>query len=178
MLNEATRNNSALNLLAITEESSSKIYMLVSNLNRKTFDVLNTMREYIAQESTIVQLIDSFLMNEQTLVSSTVYSPAIYSESDKLDDLSQSSSAYLPDYISNEQKNVISQKTIADCISTETMSWGPISQGEHEIVNKEFIDMTEQYFEPRKEDTDKRVYDTMLSLWQNSKLQSAERRDK
>jgi hypothetical protein len=58
------------------------------------------------------------------------------------------------------------------------MSWSSISPTEREIVNKEFIDMTEQYFESRAEDKDRRVYGAMLSLWQNSQLQSAERRDK
>jgi hypothetical protein len=175
LLSETVRNNSALNLLAITEESSSKMFLLASSLNRKTFDVLKTMHEYIMQESTIVQLIDSFLMNEQMLASSTVYSPAIFSESDKLDDLSQSANAYVPDYMSNEQKSEISQKAIADCIAEEGMSWSPISSGEREIVNKEFVDMTEKYFESRAEDADKRIYSTMLSLWQNSQLQSAVR---
>jgi hypothetical protein len=177
LLSEKTRNNAALNLLEITEESLSKMLLVVSNLNRKTRDVLRTMHEYITQESTIALLINSFLMNEQMQASETVYSPAIYFESDKLDDLSQSTNAYISDYISNTQKSEISQKITADCIANDTVSWGPILSGEREIVNKEFIDMTEQYFESKGEDTDKRVYAAMLSLWQNSKLQSAEKRD-
>jgi hypothetical protein len=183
LLSETNRNNAALNLLEITEESSSKMFLVVSSLNRKTLDVLKTMREYITQENTIALLMDSFLMNEQThasgtLTSETVYIPAIYSESDKLDDLSLSVNAYIPDYISNEPKSEISQKTVADCIASDIMSWDSISSSEREIINKELVDMTEQYFESRGEDTDQRVYNTMLSLWQNSQLQSAERRDK
>jgi len=181
LLSEKTSNNAALNLLEITEESSSKILLLVSSLNRKTRDVLKTMHDYITQESTIALLIDSFLMNEQlqaseTFSSLTVYSPAIYSASDKLDDLSQADNTYIPDYISDEQKIKISQKTMAACIAADSMSWIPISSTEREMVNKEFVDIIEQYFESRGEYTDKRIYNTMLSLWQNSDLQSAKRR--
>jgi hypothetical protein len=178
LLSEKTGNNAALNLLEITEESSSKVLLLVSNLNRKTRDVLKTMHDYITQESAMALLIDSFLLNEQMqdaepLAAVTVYSPAIYSASDKLDDLSQADNTYIPDYISDDKKIEISKKAIAACIAADSMSWSPISSNEQEMVNKEFIDIIEQYFESKAEDTDKRVYNNMLSLWQNSQLQSA-----
>jgi hypothetical protein len=173
LLSEKNRNNAALNLLEITEESSSKMLLVVSRINRKTSEVLQTLHDYISQETTIARLIDSFLSNETTGKPATVYAPVIVSEALQLEKPSPSYAVYVPDYTGEGQKSEIARKVTAKCSEEKNISWTAIPTGEREMINKEFVSLTEKYFEGKDDAFEERVYNTVLSMWQNTDLQSA-----
>ena len=171
LLIEQGADAAALSLLGILEESSSKIFLLVSRLNRKAKDVLKTLREYITQEHRLNSLVNSFLFNEAAPENTPVYVPIICSEADAVDSGAVNPGAtyhetFVPEYLGGEQKKAIAGKTDAICLNNSI--WRPIEAGEKETLNKEFNAQTEQYFEAKTSETEQRVYKTMLSLWQNS----------
>jgi hypothetical protein len=173
LLSEKNRNNAALNLLEITEESSSKMLLAVSRINRKTREVLQTLHSYISQETTIARLIDSFLSHEVTGSPITIYAPVIISESIQFENPSSSYAAYVPVYMGEDKKTETARQTIAKCSEGDNVSWTAIPTGEREMINKEFVSLTEKYFEGKDDTFGKRVYNTMLSMWQNTDLKSA-----
>jgi hypothetical protein len=171
LLIEQGANAAALSLLGILEESSSKMFLLVSRLNRKVKEVLKTLREYITQEHRLNSLVDSVLFNEAAPENTSVYVPVICSEADAVGSGAANRSAtycetFMPEYVGGEQKKAIARKTGA--IYSNNSAWRPLEAGEKETLNKEFNAMAEQYFETKTSETEQRVYKTMLTLWQNS----------
>jgi hypothetical protein len=166
LLIEQGANAAALSLLGILEESSSKMFLLVSRLNRKVKEVLKTLREYITQEHRLNSLVNSFLFNEAAPENTPVYVPIICSETDAVDSGTANREIFMPEYLGGEQKKAIAGKTGA--IYTNNSVWRPLDAGEKETLNKEFNALTEQYFEAKTSEIEQRVYKTMLSLWQNS----------
>ncbi|MDR2417597.1 MAG: hypothetical protein LBD79_00910 [Treponema sp.] len=171
LLIEQNANAAALSLLGILEESSSKIFLLVSRLNRKVKEVLKTLVEYITQEHRLNFLVDSFLFNEVAPENIPVYVPVICVEADVVDSGGANSGAtfretFMPEYLEGEQKKAIAGKTGATCPNNSI--WRPLETGEKEMLNKEFNALAEQYFEAKTSEIEQRVYKTMLSLWQNS----------
>jgi hypothetical protein len=166
LLIEQGANAAALSLLGILEESSSKIFLLVSRLNRKVKEVLKTLHEYITQEQRLNSLVNSFLFNESVPENIPVYVPIICSEVDAVDSGATYRETFMPEYLGGEQKKAIAGKTGAICSNNSI--WLPLDAGEKEMLNKEFNALTEQYFEAKTSETEQRVYKTMLSLWQNS----------
>jgi hypothetical protein len=166
LLSEQGSNAAALSLLGIQEESSSKMFLLVSRLNSKVKEVLKTLREYITQEHRLNSLVNSFLFNEAAQKNTPVYVPVICSEADAIDSGTLHRSVFMPEYLGGEQKEAITGRTGAVCLDNSI--WRPIKAGEKETLNKEFNALAEQYFEAKTGETEQRVYKTMLSLWQNS----------
>jgi hypothetical protein len=172
LLSEKYLNNAALNLLEITEESSSKILLIVSRIKQKASDVLQTLRNYISQETTIASLINSFLAKETISQPVTVYSPVLVAETVQLESASQSYAAYAPVYAEEGQKNEMAKRIIAECSEGKNVVWTAVPADEKEIINREFAAFTEKYFEGNDDAFEKRVYNIMLSLWQKTDLRS------
>jgi hypothetical protein len=172
LLSEKYLDNAALNLLEIAEESSSKMLLIVSRLKRKASDVLQTLQDYISQETMIACLINSFLAKETIDQPVTAYSPVLVAETVQLENTGQSYTAYVPDYAGEGQKGEMAKRIIAECSEGKNVLWTAISADEQEIINKEFAVIAEKHFEGNDDTFEKRVYNTMLSLWQKTDLQS------
>ena len=172
LLSEKYLNDAALNLLEIAEESSSKMFLIVSRIKRKAADVLQTLQSYISQETTIARLINSLLAKEAIGQPVTIYSPALVAETVQLESASQSYTAYVPNYMGEGQKSEMTKRIIDECSTGKNVVWTAISADEQEIINREFAAFTEKYFEGNDDTFEKRVYNTMLSLWQKTDLQS------
>ncbi|MDR1399584.1 MAG: hypothetical protein LBJ41_06670 [Treponema sp.] len=164
-------NATALSLLGILEESSSKIFLLVSRLNRKVKEVLKTLHKYITQEHRLNYLVNSLLFNESAPGNTPIYVPIICAEADAVDSSvinhgTTYRETFMPVYLGEEQKKAITGKIGAICLNNSI--WRLLEAGEKETLNKEFNALTEQYFETKTSETEQRVYKAMLSLWQNS----------
>ena len=175
LLSETPSDAAAMNLLGIAEVSSSKTFVFVSSLNRKALEVLKTMHDYITQESRIDSLIDSFLHHEKTDGSIPLYIPVIWSESDMLEESTANRECFIPEYIDQQKKQTITEKVDMFCSGTSQSKWKKIKESEKESVDKEFKVLAESSFANADEETDQRVYRTMMSLWQNAELLSLER---
>jgi len=175
LLSEIPSNAAALNLLGIEETSSSKMFVLISSLNRKTLDVLKTMHDYITQELRINTAINSFLFNETIAGKTQVYTPVIFTESDMLESMSVMRESFIPVNFEGQEKQTINEKVEIYCSSLSQNSWEALPDIEREALNKEFNAMAEADFTDLNDETEQRVYKTMLSLWQDSKLYSLKR---
>ena len=99
LLSETSGTAAALNLLGIEEISSSKTFVLISSMNRKTLEVLQTLHNYITQESKMNTLVESFLLNEEVEDNIPFYVPVVWFESDVLDENGVKQESIIPDYI-------------------------------------------------------------------------------
>ena len=170
LLSESASDAAAMNLLGIEEVSSSKTLVFVSSLNRKALDVLKTMHDYIMQESRINALLDSFLANEQTNENIPHAIPVIWSESD-MPEGNTNRECFIPEYIDQQGKQVITEKVNGYCCGVSPSAWKAVGENEKEPLNREFNVLAETYFTDATEEQ-RRVYKTMLSLWQNTQLLS------
>jgi len=175
LLSEASSNAAAMNLLSIEEISSSKTLVFVSSLNRKALEVLKTLHDYITQESKIGSLIDSFLLNEEEDVNIPFYIPVIWSESDMLDGGVFNRECFIPEHLDQQKAQTITEKVNMFCSGTSQSAWKAAGESEKESLNREFIILAESCFANADEDTDQRIYRTMMSLWQNTELLFLER---
>jgi len=175
LINESSCNAAALNLLSIDELSSSKTLVFISSLNRKALDVLKTMHDYITQEYAIKKLIDSFLSNEHIDENTSLCIPIIWSESDFLEKQGTGNDCFIPDYIDQQGKQAIAEKINVFCGDVSRTKWEAVETSEKESINREFNLLAESHFAALGEETDQRVYKTMLSLWQNAEIFSIER---
>ena len=174
LLSESTGNTAAMNLLGIEEVSSSKNLVFVSSLNRKVLDVLSTLHDYITQESRINTLVNSLLDNEKIGENIPLNIPAIWSESDTLEGGSANAGVnrecFVPEYIDQQSKQALTEKVNMFC--SDSSGWENIGNAEKESLNKEFNVLAEARYANAAGEEDRRVYKTMLSLWQNSQLHS------
>jgi hypothetical protein len=177
LLSEKNRNNAAFNVLEIAEESSSKLLMTVSCINRKAREALQTLRGYISQEAAIAGLINSFLAHETADEPETIYSPVIVAETVPLESAAPRHTAYMPGYMGEHQKKEITQKVIAECSAFKNDSWADVSADGREMLNREFAAAAEKHFEGNDGGFEKRVYNTMLFLRQNADLQQVKGAD-
>jgi hypothetical protein len=175
LINESSCNAAALNLLSIDEVSTSKTLVFISSLNRKALDVLRTMSDYITQESTIKKLIDSFLSNEHVDENTSLCVPVIWSESDFLEKQGAGNDCFIPDCIDQQGKQAIAEKINDICGDVSRTKWEATETSEKESINREFNLLAESHFAALGDETDQRVYKTMLSLWQNTEIFSIER---
>jgi len=169
LVSDTSKNAAALNLLEIEETSSSKSLLLVSSLNRKVLEVLHTLHNYITQESSINSLVNSFLFNEEVGENIPHYAPVVFTESDTLEGNSAKQENFVPVYFDEGKKQAIADKARAFCSGSQS-AWKGIAEQEREAINKEFNTLAEAGFSGSHDETEQRVYQTMLSLWQNSKL--------
>jgi len=175
LLSETPGNMAALNLLGIEETSSSKTFILISSLNRKSFDVLQTLHDYITQELKINTAVNSFLFDEGMAGKTLLYIPVIWTESDMLEDAPVKRESFIPDNFDDQEKRAVTEKTDGFCSGLSQTAWEAMPEAEREALNKEFKILAELEFHDADDETEKRIYRTMLSLWQDSKLHSLER---
>ena len=172
LLSETPSNTVALNLLGIQETSSSKTFILISSLNRKSLDVLQTLHNYITQEMRINTAVNSFLFNENIADKTLFYIPVVWTESDMIEDTSVRQESFIPDAFNDHEKQAVSEKTGVFCSGLPQTAWEPMPEPEREALNKEFKTLAELEFHDTDNETEQRIYKTMLSLWQNSELHS------
>jgi len=172
LLSESSSNTAAMNLLGIEEVTSSKMLVLVSSLNRKVLEVLQTLRDYITQESKMNALVNSFLSNEEIGEKIPFYLPVVWTESDMLENKSVRQENYIPDYVNETGTQAIDGKAGSFCSGKTGQEWQPVSENEKEALNREFGVLAESCFAHSDDETEQRIYKTMLSLWQNSNLLS------
>jgi len=178
LVSESSCNAAAMNILGIEEVSSSRMFVFVSSLNRKALEVLKTLHDYITQESRINALIESFLfasaLNEENDENIPLCVPVIWCESDITEGKGTGQDCFIPEYLgqidqNNQQgKEAITEKVKSFCSGASSSKWKPIEESEKEALNREFNLLAESHFGNAGEDTDDRVYRTMLSLWQNA----------
>ena len=175
LLSESSSNTAALNLLGIEEVTSSKTLLFISSLNRKSLDVLQTMQDYITQESRMNVLLNSFLSNEEIGDKIPFYFPVIWTESDMLEDNNVSCESFIPDCVSREKNQIIAETTNGFCSGASHSEWKAIDGAGKEALHREFNALAESRFTDSSDETEQRVYKTMLSLWQNSNSLTLER---
>jgi hypothetical protein len=175
LLSEYPSNTAALNLLGIEETSSSKMLVFVSSINRKTLEVLQTLHDYITQEARINSAVNSFLFNESIVDQTLFYIPVIWTESDMLEDSSVKHESFIPDYFDDKGKQAITERTEFFCSGLSQTAWEAMPEPEREALNKEFKTLAESSFTDLNDETEQRIYKTMLSLWQDAELHSLER---
>jgi hypothetical protein len=170
LLSESLSNTAAVNLLGIEEVSSSKTLVFVSSMNRKSLKILKTLHEYITQESNINSLINSFLVNEEIDEKIQLCIPALWIESDMTEGQGANHECFFTEYIDQQSKREITEKTNAFCEDESCSKWKPLAESEKESLNREFNILAESSFANNDEETEQRIYKTMLSLWKNAEL--------
>ena len=175
LIDESSCNASAVNLLGSDEMSSSKLNISVSSLNRKTLEIMNTLRSYIQQESGVKSLIDSLLFNEELDENIPLYVPVIWSESDMLENQGYEQNCFIPNDINQQEKQKIADKINNYCRDIDHAKWKPADESEKEKFNMEFYRLAETCFSGSEDTAQRRIYRTMMSLWQNTEIFSIER---
>ena len=171
LLSESSVNTAAMNLLGIEEVSSSKTLVFISSLNRKALDVLQTLHNYITQESKLNSLVNSLLSNEVTDGNIPFFVPVVWTESDKPEDGNVRHENFIPDCV-QQGKQAITEKTDSFCTGVSQSEWRAVEKSGREALNREFNALAESCFTDSDDETEQRIYKTMLSLWQNSNLLS------
>ncbi|MCL2139989.1 MAG: hypothetical protein FWH41_10745 [Treponema sp.] len=146
------------------------MFFLVSSLNRKTSFVLRTLFDYISQESKINSLVDSFLFNEEIDKNISVNIPVIWSESDMLEGSQVNHDIAIQNFLDQEKKQIITNGIEQYCSGINSSLWKPVAELEKNSINAEFNSLAESCFTDSTNEIEKRIFNTMLSLWQNSKL--------
>jgi hypothetical protein len=165
----AQPHNSAFAVLGIEESANIQSFLFVSNLNKKTKGVLQTLYEYITQESRLTSLVSSFLNSEQLPEQNPVYIPVLYIKNDALE--SEKSGAVEECFV-NEQYGADAQKNIEEKARTfcRQSEWEKINAEDYERVKKEFDSLAEAYFSEHDDETNRRVYAAMISLRNNNEI--------
>jgi len=172
---ESSSNAAAMNLLGNDESSSSKLYIYISSLNRKTLDILQTLHSYINQEKNIKALIDSLLSSDEVSENVPLYVPVVFSESEMLENQGTDHNCYIPDFIGQQGKKAVSESINNFCRDISRSKWGKTGETEMEALNREFNFLAEANFAAAEDAAQQRIYKTMLTLWQNTEISSMER---
>ena len=167
LLSETSGDASALNILGIEEESSIKSLVFVSSLYRRVLLVLQTMRDYINQESDISSLVNSLLSDESVDKNIPLFSPVVWIERDTLEDSSVRHESFIPVFL---DQGPIRDKTDNYCSGVPRSGWEAGEEEQKEALDREFKSLAESCFAELNDEAEQRTYKTMLSLWQNSKL--------
>lgn len=162
-------NTTALNFLGIEEEASSKTLMFISLIKRRVLEVLQTIHDYITQEATINSLVNSLLFDEEIKENIDLCIPVVWIENDMLESNAVSHECFS----CIEQQDEIAKITEAFCSTAS--GWTGYEETEKEALDKEFISLAESCFIDSQDETEKRVYQTMMSLWKNSEIASLKR---
>jgi hypothetical protein len=175
LLSESASDTAAMNLLGVEEAASSKNFVFVSSLNRKSLDVLRTLHDYITQESKINSLVNSFLFSEEIGEIVPLYIPVLWSESDQTDGNSINRECFIPEYVDPQCRQAMTEKVNAFCSGSSPSAWEDAEKTEKESVNKEFNILAEKQYANAEDDENRRIYKTLMSLWQNSQQLSLKR---
>jgi len=170
LLSESPCNVAAMNLLGIEEVSLSKMHIFISSLNRKSLDVIKTLYDYITQELKINLLINSFLLNEKTDEKISLCFPVVWTESDITDDQGYNHECFFTECIEQQGKQAIIEKVNKFCANDSDSRWIHIIESEKESLNREINILAESCFLNTDNETEQRIYKTMMSLWQNTEL--------
>jgi hypothetical protein len=176
LLCKNSSDTAAKNILGIEEIASSKTELLVSSLKKKSLDVLQTLIDYITQEHRVKVMIDSSLVNEEISENTAIYIPVLWTESDMLDGSTIQHESFLPDYIEQRKKQEISEKVEGFCSGNSETVWKDMTEEERKALNREFNLISESSFSNAEDKIEQRIYNTMLSLWQVSNINTLERR--
>jgi hypothetical protein len=168
LLNESTADAAALNMLEMQEESASKMLLLAAGLYKKAREVLRILHDYITQESRLTALVNAYLFTEQAKERVSMYVPVIWAESDSLEGSGANQEHFIPSFVSQEGKKEIAERTNAFCSDSTKASWYVLPKEEREGLNRELNGLAETFFENAEEERDRRIYKTMLSLWQKN----------
>jgi hypothetical protein len=79
----------------------------------------------------------------------------------------------IPDQIDQQGKKIITEKINKFCSGNS--AWKTLKETEQEALNREFNTLAESHFADTSDETEQRIYKTMLSLWQNTQLFSLEK---
>ena len=175
LISESSRNTAALNLLGIEDVSSSETLMFVSSINRRALEVLRTLHEYISQESVINSLVNSLLCDEEIGENIPFSIPVVWTESDTLEGSTVKRESFVPDFINEPRVQLISEKTDEFCSGASPAAWAAPEEPERAALDREFKARAESCFAGSDDETERRIYHTMLSLWHNSEFVSLKR---
>ena len=174
LLSETSRNNAALNFLGIEEVSSSKVFVFVSAMNRRVIEVLRTLYAYIGQEEAINTLVNSLLADETIDQNISIYIPAVWLESDSIESGNEKKECFMTDNIDQQQQSTITDKIDSFC--TGQTLWSACDEQEKDALNREFKALSESSFSDINNETEQRIYQTMVSLWHDSQITTLKRR--
>jgi hypothetical protein len=172
LLLETGTNITAKNLLGIHDESSSRSMMMASRNNRLANDVLKTLRSYINQETTIADLISSFMINEPITGMVTEYVPVIWTSRENPESGESETGCYMPENMSEPQKELADGAVNRRFTAASKKEWTALPESEKTALDKEFKIMAESAFSENTEEKDIRIYNMLMELWQNSSLSS------
>jgi hypothetical protein len=172
---DSISSESARNFVATQEESSSRGMLLVSGFYRKVRDVMRTLHQYITQETRLTSLINSSLGNDKIAEAAVLLIPVIFTESDMLEGSGTAGGCFASDFLGGDKKVSVSER-IGDYCNDPGLSWAEGEAAEREHLNREFLALGEEEFGGEDDAQDggvlserRRVYDTLINLWQESK---------
>ena len=171
-MSKSLNNSTALNLLGFEEIASTKMFVFVSLQNRKALDILRTLHSYINQESRMNTLVNSVLSSDKIDESIPLSVPVVWLESDMLENNTVNHKSFIPDYINQQEGRVIAEKAGNFCTNASQAMWNITSKAEKESLDKELNILAESFFADSNDEKNQRIYKTILSLWQNSNLNS------
>jgi len=174
LISSEYNNTIALNLLEISELSASKIFLLVAGMHKRTREVLRTLYEYVTQEGRWSSLVESLLVPAESGKAEApeggqtdIHLPVLLIESDNVEGQGTIKEAFIPKFVEPSLRQQIGGRLMPVIDSLDANS---TQEDERALLSREFNAMTEKYFESAAGEKDKRVYETMLSLWRNSAL--------
>jgi hypothetical protein len=172
LLLETGADISAKNILGIQDESSSKSMMTASRLNRLTGDVLEALRNYINQETTLTGLIDSFMSREPISGKVTEYIPVVWTNGENPESGQSEADCYMPEAMPQSQKEAAAGAVNRRFTAASESAWIPLPEDEKTVIDKEFKTLSESAFSENTGEKDARIYNMLMELWQNSSLSS------
>jgi hypothetical protein len=158
---------SAGSLVSSQEESSSRAMILASGLYKKTREVIENLLAYINQDRVFQERIAASLNGEAVGDVAPVYVPVVFSEGDLLESSDgKLQECFQPPWEDERIKSAIAEN--AAVYSTEKAIWEEISADAQAELNREFNSLAEvQYVD---DPLQKRINDTMMNLWRESRL--------
>jgi hypothetical protein len=162
----------AKNYITLQEESASRMMITVSGLVRKVRDVMQTLFNYIIQETKLSSLIGALLSGEEIQAPEYHSLPVVFTESDVLNGNGDRVECFFANEVQN--KTDIIDAVIPFCKDPALSSWDALAEDEKEILGRELSSIAENNLSGSSDEP--RVYDVLMKLWQNSNLFTMTRR--
>jgi hypothetical protein len=164
----------ALGLVSAHEEASSRSMCLASVLYRKTRAVIDSLYAYINQERVFTGQIDVSLIDEKIDEPEPVYLPVLCVESDRLDgEPGVMKECFQPQGTDEQIKSAITEG--AASVSGSENLWKTGTADFMAELNREFNALVEKEYSDDLEQ--KRINETMLNLWRESRFLVLGKRD-
>jgi hypothetical protein len=119
--------------------------------------------------------VDSFLFNETEGEPLPVYIPIVWAESDLLESGGTNRESFIPAGFDGERGRAAAGAVSAFCSGAPPSAWSVTDGAEREALDREFKTLAESQFAGAGDETEQRIYRTMLSLWDNTVIRSIER---